>query len=95
MRARTELRVSPAPASNCAYRCGSSDTVNHHHEPLDGSIVFLCDKLAAYLEADLSIKHGIESRVLTEARTKIRKKFKQAAVGGVSFGYLFEYDYSG
>jgi putative hydrolase of HD superfamily len=78
----------------------STETINRDfdsdvHEPLDGSIVFLCDKLAAYLEADLSIKHGIESRVLTEARTKIRKKFKQAAVGGVSFGYLFEYDYSG
>ena len=64
------------------------------YSPLDGNIIFLCDKLAAYLEAVLSIKHGINSRVLTEAKNKIRNKYKQTVIGGIPFGYLFEYDYS-
>jgi putative hydrolase of HD superfamily len=77
----------------------STDEINEEydsegHDPLDGSIIFLCDKLAAYLEAVLSIKHGINSRVLTDAKNKIRNKFKQTRIGGTSFGYLFEYDYS-
>lgn len=64
------------------------------YRPLDGNIIFLCDKLAAYLEAVLSIKHGINSRVLTDAKNKIRNQYRQTAVGGSSLGYLFEYDYS-
>ena len=77
----------------------STDALNgtydsEEYSPLDGTIIFFCDKLAAYLEAVFSIKHGINSRVLTEAKNKIRHKYKQTAIGGVPFGYLFEYDYS-
>ena len=64
------------------------------HSPLDGNIIFICDKLAAYLEAVLSIKHGINSRVLTEARNKIRNKHRHAVIGGIQWNTLFEYDYS-
>ena len=64
------------------------------YHPLDGTIIFLCDKLAAYLEAVLSIKHGIESRVLTEAKDELGSQFRQTIIGGVRFGHLFEYDYS-
>ena len=77
----------------------SVDEVNERYDadeysPVDGNIIFFCDKLAAYLEAVLSIKHGINSRVLTEAKNKIRNKYKQTAIGGVELGRLFEYDYS-
>jgi putative hydrolase of HD superfamily len=77
----------------------STDEINEKydsggHSPLDGTMIFFCDKLAAYLEAILSIKHGINSRVLTDAKNKIRNKFKQTCIGGTFFGYLFEYDYS-
>lgn len=64
------------------------------YSPLDGNLIYFCDKLAAYLEAVLSIKHGINSRVLTEARNKIRNKFKRAQIGGIQLDLLFEYDYS-
>ncbi len=62
--------------------------------PLDGTIVFFCDKLAAYLEAVLSIKHGIESRVLVEAKEKIRRQYGDMSIGRIPLGPLFEYDYS-
>jgi len=64
------------------------------HSPLDGNLIYFCDKLAAYLEAVLSIKHGINSRVLSEARNKIRHKFKHTVIGGIQVALLFEYDYS-
>jgi putative hydrolase of HD superfamily len=64
------------------------------YQPLDGNIIFLCDKLAAYLEAVLSIKHGISSRVLTDAKNKLRSKYGQTVVGGIPFGQLWDYDYS-
>jgi len=77
----------------------STDELNENydtgtHRPLDGSLIYVCDKLAAYLEAVLSIKHGINSRVLTEARNKIRHKFKHTVIGGIELDPLFEYDYS-
>ena len=81
-------------------KCGLSiDEINEKydaegHDPLDGSLIFLCDKLAAYLEAALSMKHGIHSRVLNEAKNKIRNQFKQTVIAGISLDYLFEYDYS-
>ena len=77
----------------------STDQLNERYDsgiysPLDGNLIYFCDKLAAYLEAVLSIKHGINSRVLTEARNKIRHKFKRAQIGGIELDPLFEYDYS-
>jgi putative hydrolases of HD superfamily len=64
------------------------------YRPLDGNILFLCDKLAAYLEAVLSIKHGIASRALIEAKDELARKYGQSIIGGIRFGHLFEYDYS-
>ncbi|OGP88898.1 MAG: HAD family hydrolase [Deltaproteobacteria bacterium RBG_16_48_10] len=77
----------------------STDEINEKYDsevyhPLDGNMIFLCDKLAAYLEAVLSINHGINSRVLTDAKNKIRNKYMQIAIGGIPLGHLFEYDYS-
>ena len=62
--------------------------------PLDGRIIYLCDKLAAYLEAVLSIRHGIATETLVEARDALRHQFRGVSVGGFPFGQLFEYDYS-
>ncbi len=64
------------------------------YSPLDGNIIFFCDKLAAYLEAALSIKHGIESRVLIEAKEKLRRRYGETRIGGIPLGSLFGHDYS-
>jgi len=84
---REVKKVSSTDELNAKYDSGI-------YSPLDGNIVFFSDKLAAYLEAVLSIKHGINSRVLTEARNKIRNRFKHTVIGGIPLGPLFEYDYS-
>jgi putative hydrolase of HD superfamily len=64
------------------------------YSPIDGEIIFCCDKLAAYVEAALSLSHGIESRVLKDAKASMQSEFKSKVIGGVNFGHLFEYEYS-
>jgi len=59
--------------------------------PLDGELIKACDKLAAFIEADLSIKHGITSKKLEEGRIDIYKKFKGKKISGIDFGHLFDY----
>lgn len=59
--------------------------------PVDGDIIRICDKLAAFIEASLSIQHGIKSHHLEGARTFIYEQYKGGQRVGVDFGYLFDY----
>ncbi len=59
--------------------------------PLDGKLIKACDKLTAFIEADLSIKHGITSKHLEEGRINIYEDYKKKKVSGIDFGRLFKY----
>ncbi|MBS4031426.1 MAG: HD domain-containing protein [Clostridiales bacterium] len=59
--------------------------------PLDGEIVKACDNFAAYLEAYLSISHGIKSHYLEDGCQKIYADFKYKTVSGMDFGRWFDY----
>jgi putative hydrolases of HD superfamily len=59
--------------------------------PVDGQIIRACDKLAAFIEASLSIQHGIRSRNLEEGKEYIYEKFKEEKIGSIEFGELFRY----
>ena len=59
--------------------------------PVDGQVIRACDKLAAYIEASLSIQHGIKSRNLEEGKEYIYEKFKGERIGPINFGQLFDY----
>ena len=59
--------------------------------PIDGELIKACDKLAAFIEADLSIKHGITSKHLEDGRVNIYEKFKDKKISGIDFGRLFDY----
>lgn len=59
--------------------------------PIDGSIIEFCDKFAAYLEAYLSIKHGVTSPNLVEGHTSLYKKYSKARIAGMNLGMLFDY----
>ncbi len=64
---------------------------NNEFQPLDGKLIKACDKLTAFIEADLSIKHGITSKHLEEGRKNIYEDFKRKKVSGIDFGRLFNY----
>lgn len=59
--------------------------------PVDGKLIKACDKLAAFIEADLSIKHGITSKHLEEGRKNIYDDFKSKKVSGTDFGLIFDH----
>lgn len=59
--------------------------------PVDGEIIKSCDKLAAFIEASLSIRHGIRSHHLLDGKAKIYEEFRDHKPGGIDFGELFDY----
>lgn len=58
--------------------------------PLDGRIVEFCDKFAAYMEAYLSIKHGIISQNLEDGYNDIYEKFRKTRIAGMNLGRLLD-----
>ncbi len=74
----------------------SSDKINEHYNenrfsPVDGNIIEFCDKFAAYMEAYLSIKHGISSSNLMDGHSDLYERFGKAKIAGMNLGMLFDY----
>lgn len=61
------------------------------YSPVDGVIIKGCDKLAAFIEAALSIHHGIQSQPLVEGKRYMYERYKGAVIGGIDFGQIFDY----
>jgi 5'-deoxynucleotidase YfbR-like HD superfamily hydrolase len=59
--------------------------------PIDGELIKAFDQLSAFIEARLSIKHGISSDSLREAETNIYSAMNGLKVSGVDFGKIFRY----
>lgn len=71
-----------------------NETYNREEfSPLDGELIKACDKLAAFIEANSSIKYGITSKYLEEAREKSYINYKDTNVSGTDFGRIFDYFY--
>ena len=74
----------------------SSEIINDSYNenvfsPVDGRIIEFCDKFAAYMEAYLSIKHGVTSRNLEEGHRQLYDRFGKTRIAGVDMGVLFDY----
>ncbi|MFC2281879.1 MAG: hydrolase, partial [Treponema socranskii subsp. buccale] len=60
-------------------------------EPVDGRLVRLSDHLAALLEADSSIKHGITSEHLVHGRESLLAHYTPGeTINGIDAGKLFQ-----
>lgn len=59
--------------------------------PVDGEIIEFCDKFAAYMEAYLSMKHGITSNNLKEGHRQLYRKYRSSTVAGLDAGMMFDY----
>lgn len=56
------------------------------YRAIDGVALKQCDKLAAFMEALISINHGIKSKELINAVMQIKQSFKQkGSINGVNF----------
>ncbi|MEW6536923.1 MAG: hypothetical protein AB1454_15030 [Candidatus Auribacterota bacterium] len=58
---------------------------------VDGILVKACDDFAAYIEASISIMHGIQSHHLVDARKNLLEKYKSFEIYGINFGQLYDY----
>jgi Predicted hydrolases of HD superfamily len=73
-----------------------SETINLKYNedrfsPVDGQIIEFSDKFAAYMEAYLSIKHGIFSRNLDDGHKQLYEKYSNIKVAGLELGNMFDY----
>ncbi|NYB52039.1 MAG: HD domain-containing protein [Methanobacteriaceae archaeon] len=59
--------------------------------PLDGELLSAVDRLAAFIEAKLSIDHGIKSDELEQAAENIYQDYKGRKISGIDFGRIFDY----
>ena len=59
--------------------------------PLDGKVLKACDHLAAFIEATLSIQHGVKSQHLEEACQRLHHQYRGKRIAGIDFGQVFDY----
>ena len=55
----------------------------------DGELIKGIDELAAFIEAYLSLKNGIQSEDLKSAVAKLRKEYQSKTISGVDFGRVY------
>ena len=59
------------------------------YRPVDGEIIRACDHLAAFVEASLSIRHGITSKHLDEGVERLYGLYRDRVIGRIDFGQTF------
>jgi len=57
-------------------------------DPKDGQLIKACDNLAAFLEADSSIRNGVSSPHLLEARVRLLTRLRENAPAGLGLDAL-------
>jgi len=60
------------------------------NDPIDGNIVELCDKFAAYIECVESINNGISPKPLRESKVSLYEKYRDRIVYGFEASKLFD-----
>ncbi|MBP2046016.1 HD domain-containing protein [Methanobacterium aggregans] len=68
----------------------SKEYNNNEFSPLDGKLLEECDKLAAFIEASLSIKHGVKSEELVKGKEDIYSEYKNEKIQGIDFEEIFK-----
>lgn len=59
--------------------------------PVDGRVIRACDHLAACIETYMSHICGVTTRTLQDGNRDLYLHYRNATIGGVNFGSLFEY----
>jgi putative hydrolase of HD superfamily len=59
------------------------------YNPRDGQIIEAVDKLAAFSEAYLALKNGIDVQEFWEAKIDIKNKYTGIMIAGLNFGEIY------
>jgi putative hydrolase of HD superfamily len=57
--------------------------------PRDGELLKAVDELAAFIEAHMALNNGLASQDMTDARIRLREKYRHSVVSGIRFDELF------
>ena len=84
------------PADNSSPQILHSEEIeetlnNDEHNPIDGRVIEACDKFSAFVEASLSMRTGITSPALDEAKRKLYARYANKKLYGFPVGMLFDF----
>ena len=88
-----KIKKEGMPQKGIKFKEMSKKYNKNEYSPLDGELIKACDKLAAFIETNLSIEYGITSRYLEEGRENIFNVYKNRIISGTDFGRIFNYFY--
>ena len=60
------------------------------YNPMDGHMIEICDKLAAYIEASASIRTGVHPQSLEDGKRRLYERFSRTLVCDYPIGQLFD-----
>jgi putative hydrolase of HD superfamily len=69
----------------------AADFDNDGYNTVDGSLVEICDKLCAYIEASMALEYGIKSLTLVKSKQTIYDKYANLKKNDIDFKQLFDY----
>ena len=88
-----KIKKEGVPQNGIKFKEMNKKYNKNEYSPLDGELIRACDKLAAFIETNLSIEYGITSRYLEEGRENIFGVYKNKVISGTDFGRIFNYFY--
>ncbi|NLM51492.1 MAG: HD domain-containing protein [Firmicutes bacterium] len=79
-----KVKIVPSGAINALYN-------QDEYSPLDGELIRVCDHFAAFMEAYLSLIHGVRTQALLEGYQKLYAQYQAKTVADYDFSRWFEY----
>jgi len=69
----------------------AADFNDDKYNAVDGTLIEMCDKLCAYIEASMALEYGIKSETLMKSKQTICNKYSKFKKGGIDFKILYDY----
>ncbi|MEN6554329.1 MAG: HD domain-containing protein [Methanobacterium sp.] len=88
-----KIKKEGVPQKGIKFKETNKKYNRNEYSPIDGELIRACDKLAAFIETNLSIEYGITSRYLEEGRENIFDAYRNKVISGTDFGRIFDYFY--
>jgi putative hydrolase of HD superfamily len=69
----------------------AADFDDDKYNAVDGSLIEMCDKLCAYIEASMTLEYGINSSTLIKSKEMLYKKYAGVKKNNLDFKQLYDY----
>jgi putative hydrolase of HD superfamily len=94
MKMFTEIEFLSIVTMNGKREAKQSDEISKYfnddsYDPRDGEIIEAVDNLAAFIEAYLALKNGMQNQDFVEARNNIANQYVGKTIAGINFGEIY------